>query len=103
MAQVDRPGAQPDFEEFSRCRGGRFEVSVAPGIVELTLIEVKAMPAQSHAARPVPFSLVFLGPKNRDLSQGIHAFDHEELGPFEIFIVPIAPVEQGARYEAIFN
>jgi hypothetical protein len=104
MEQVDRPGAQPDFEEFSRCRGGQFVVSVAPGVVvELTLIEATAMPARSHAARPVPFSLVFLGPKGRGLSQGIHAFDHDELGPFEMFIVPIAPVEQGPRYEAIFN
>jgi hypothetical protein len=104
MERFDRPGAQPDFEEFSRCRGGRFEVSVAQGsVVELTLIDATAMPTRSHPARPVPFSVVFLGPKDRRLSQGIHAFEHEELGPFEMFIVPIAPVEQGPRYEAIFN
>jgi hypothetical protein len=104
MERLDRPGALPDFEGFSRCRGGRFEVHVAQGsVVELTLIEATAMPTRSHPMRRMPFSIVFLGPKDRRLSQGVHVFEHEVLGTFEMFIVPIVPVEQGPRYEAIFN
>jgi hypothetical protein len=104
MDRLDRPGGLPDFEEFSKCGGSRFAVLVAQGsVVELTMLEATALPNRSHPSRLLPFSVVFLGPKDRRLSQGIHAFEHEVLGTFEMFIVPIAPIEQGARYEAIFN
>jgi hypothetical protein len=29
--------------------------------------------------------------------------EHEEIGAFDIFLVPIGPDEQGLLYEAIFN
>jgi hypothetical protein len=104
MKRLDHPRGLPGFEEFSESQGDLFLVSCAHGVVvELTLIEAMAVPARSHPDRPLPFSIVFLGPKDRRLSQGIHSFDHEGLGSFEMFIVPIVPVEQGPRYEAIFN
>jgi hypothetical protein len=103
MERSDRPGSPPEFEGFSDRQGDRFLVSVPDGVVELTLIEACVLSARVHAGRREPFSVVFLGPQDRRLFQGIHKFEHEELGSFEMFIVPIAPVEQGPRYEAIFN
>jgi hypothetical protein len=68
MERLDRPGSLPAFEDFSKCRGGRFVVTVAQGVVELITIEVSALPVRSHFSRPFPCSVLFLGPKDRRLS-----------------------------------
>lgn len=53
----------------------------------------------------VPFDLLFVGPLTPVLSQKIYALDCEqEPGlEFEIFIVPIGPVDGGMGYQAIFT
>lgn len=50
-----------------------------------------------------PFSLVFRGPKDLRLPQRIYPFEHDRLGAFDLFIVPIGLDEHGLRYEAVFN
>lgn len=51
-----------------------------------------------------PFSLVFRSPgEPRHAPQQIYTVRHPELGPLEIFLVPIGPDEQGMRYEAVFT
>jgi hypothetical protein len=50
-----------------------------------------------------PFSIVFRGPTDPPLPQRIYRFEHEAIGTFELFIVPIAADAQGVRYEAVFN
>ena len=68
--------------------------------VELQLIEVselKLYPQQEE------FSIVFRGPLDMFLDQGIQPFTHEQMGQFELFLVPIKRDEQGFYYEAIFN
>jgi hypothetical protein len=50
-----------------------------------------------------PFSIVFRGPKDALLPQRIYRMEHEEIGAFEIFLVPIGPDDEGLLYEAIFN
>jgi len=104
MQGFERRGVQPDFPNFEECLGSRFRVVAdhAPA-VELTLIEAKTLPSSGHSLRPVPFSIVFRGPIGLRLSQRTYAFEHDALGMFEMFIVPIAPDEHGPRYEAIFN
>jgi hypothetical protein len=37
------------------------------------------------------------------LSQGVHNFKHDQMGQFELFIVPIKQDEQGFYYQAVFN
>jgi hypothetical protein len=37
------------------------------------------------------------------LDQGTRFFKHDQMGEFEIFIVPMRQDEQGFYYEAIFN
>ena len=49
------------------------------------------------------FAVVFRGPLDRFLDQGTRSFDHEQLGQFELFIVPIKQDDRGYYYEAIFN
>jgi hypothetical protein len=50
-----------------------------------------------------PFSVVFRGPREALLPQRIYRMGHEEIGAFEIFLVPIGPDDEGLLYEAIFN
>jgi hypothetical protein len=88
-------------EVFSQHVNSKFHVQINEDIaVELDLIsisELKVYPKQQE------FSLVFRGPLNIFLGQGVHYFKHDQMGEFELFIVPIRQDQQGFYYEAIFN
>jgi len=88
-------------EAFRQQAGTKFLVQVGEDSnVELDLVEisdVKLYPGQEQ------FDVVFRGPLNAFLGQGVRPFAHDEMGQFEIFIVPIRQDEQGFYYEAIFN
>lgn len=83
--------------------GDRFEVTPQEGEpFEAVLSGCEETPYGSPSER-VPFSLVFVGPAERSVNQQICAFRHAQLGDFELFIVPLGPVEQGTRYEAVIS
>jgi hypothetical protein len=50
-----------------------------------------------------PFSLMFSGPPEPIVPQGIYRLSHPELGALDLFLVPLAPDEDGARYQAVFT
>jgi hypothetical protein len=89
-------------ETFGHRVGESFRVDTGSGIRELRLVEVTKPSTLQPAARRAPFSLFFLDSDNDVLPQRIYAFDHDELGSFEIFIVPIGQDRHGVRYEAAF-
>ena len=69
----------------------------------LTLIEAKQLkPMQNIELPRQPFALLFEAPAPL-LPQRIYNFSHDAMGQREIFIVPIAKVENGFQYEAVFN
>jgi hypothetical protein len=37
------------------------------------------------------------------LGQGVRNFEHDAMGKFELFIVPVEQDAQGVYYEAVFN
>lgn len=82
--------------------GEIFRVDTGSAIVELKLVEVNEAEQPDSGAR-APFSLVFLEPSGDVLPQQIYVFDHDRLGQFEIFIVPIGRDAEGVRYEAVFT
>lgn len=72
------------------------------------LIEATELPGGSAGAARVgpprtPFSIVFRGPGDVLLPQGIFRIEHDTIGTFELFLVPIGPDEQGLLYQAIFT
>jgi hypothetical protein len=69
---------------------------------QVTVLETHQA-AASQEKRRQPFSVVFTGPTEPVLPQGICLIMHEKLEPLSLFIVPIGPDEKGMRYEAIFN
>ena len=89
-------------ETFAPHLGAVFRVLVDDGS-ELVTELVSVEPYEERGAgRRMAFSLVFLGPSEPLLPQRIYRFRHEELGAFDIFIVPIERDEAGVRYEAVF-
>lgn len=68
--------------------------------VEAELTEVSDLLVSDRQER---FSVLFRMPREPHLGQGLWRFDHDEIGPFELFIVPVGQNEQGTTYEAIFN
>lgn len=53
--------------------------------------------------RQEQFSLFFRGPLETPLQQGTRTLEHEKIGTFELFLVPIARTPEGMSYEAVFN
>ena len=88
-------------EEFSKHVNSKFQVENEENIpVELELIEIselKLHPGQTE------FSLEFRSPLNMFLNQGVYNFKHDQMGQFELFIVPIKQDAQGFYYQAVFN
>jgi hypothetical protein len=88
-------------EEFTKHANTKFHVQVDEHTpVELELTEISELKLYPHQEQ---FSIVFRGPLDMVLSQGIGSFTHEQMGQFELFIVPIRRDQQGFYYEAVFN
>ena len=49
------------------------------------------------------FSLVFRTANEILMEQGLRTFEHDAMGNFAIFIVPIGRDDEGTYYEAVFN
>jgi hypothetical protein len=88
-------------ETFSKHINTKFQTQLdETNYVDLELAQVselKLLPEQQE------FTIVFRGPSEIFLGQGIRSFTHEQMGQFEMFIVPIAQDEEGFSYEAVFN
>ena len=88
-------------EEFTRNANTKFQVQTDDtGPVELELIEISEL---KMYPRQEEFTLTFRGPLNMFLDQGVQPFTHDQMGAFELFIVPIKQDADGFYYEAVFN
>ena len=94
-------GASLTHEEFSQHASSKFQVQGDDNIpVELELIDVSEL---KQYPRQEEFTLTFRGPLELFLGQGIRPFTHDQMGEFELFIVPIKQDADGFYYEVIFN
>ena len=89
--------------EFSKHVNTMFRVAGEQPI-ELELTEVKGYLSKAHEQTGMErFSAFFKGPREPYLPQRSYALEHERMGAFELFLVPVAKDENGFRYEAVFN
>jgi len=89
--------------EFSKHVGSKFLLKLEPQAIDLELVEVKGyLPGPGDQTGMERFSVFFEGPGDI-LRQGLYPLEHEQMGKFEIFLVPISQNERGFRYEAVFN
>ena len=90
-------------EEFSRHLSTKFRVTGEEPI-ELELTEVKGYLGQANEhAGMERFSVFFHGMGDHCLPQQIYPVEHDVMGAFDLFLVPIARDERGFCYEAVFN
>jgi hypothetical protein len=67
---------------------------------ELELVDVSE---RKVAQRQEIFSIEFRSRSSAVLPQRIYRLDHDKLGQFDLFLVPIRKNDQGVYYEAVFN
>ena len=91
--------------EFSRHLNTKFRVRHdAPESFELELVEVKGRPSGPHEQQGMErFSAFFRGPAHAQLRQQTVPLAHEQMGDFDIFLVPVGRDANGLLYEAVFN
>lgn len=91
-------------KEFSRHVGTKFRVNLDQREIDLDLVEVKGYQPQDSEQRGMErFSVFFAGPRDPFLPQRTYRLEHEGMGEFEIFLVPVSGDDQSFRYEAVFN
>ena len=93
------------IETFSEHLGSAFRIHPDDtGQVDVELISATGLggSAGEEMSRQ-PFSIIFHGPADVLLPQRIYKMEHDQIGSFELFLVPIGPDEKGLRYEAIFT
>jgi hypothetical protein len=90
--------------EFSKHVGSKFLLKLEQQAIELELFEVKGyLPGPGDQTGMERFSVFFDGLGAVRLPQSLYPLEHEQMGKFEIFLVPISQIERGFRYEAVFN
>lgn len=103
------PDRELTYELFAGLEKTKFRILLDErNRVELELVEVLALrpgggKSASSARKPEGFSLTFQGPGDRLLQQRTYAFEHEKIGRFVLFIVPLGREGGAFQYQAIFN
>ncbi len=85
-----------------------FRVEISPTqVVELELVQTTPGGTYAKGGAMLPhyesFSLLFHGAQSQPIQQGTYAFEHPQLGKFDLFIVPIAAEDGMLHYQAVFN
>jgi hypothetical protein len=88
-------------DTFARQLNSRFRVERnGAGAVTLELVEAGEV---RSSGRSETFSILFRGPPDVFLPQAIYRFEHDAIGAFDLFIVPIRRDQDGVCYESLFN
>ena len=92
-------------KEFSKHVNTKFRAQLDDGDeAELELDEVKGYSSKAVEQTGMErFSVYFKGPTTPFLPQKLYTLRHDQMDEFEIFLVPLAQNDEGARYEAVFN
>ena len=74
-------------------------------LVNNQIVQMKQIELREGIAtrRQEQFAVLFLGPLDNRLNQGLYTFEHDAMGKFHLFIVPVGKKKDGFLYEAVFN
>ncbi len=88
-------------EEFARHLNTKFLIHLNEAeTIEAELTNVSPLLVSDRQQR---FSITFRTSSETLLEQGMRQFEHDQMGRFDLFIVPIERSDEGTYYEAIFN
>jgi Domain of unknown function (DUF6916) len=91
---------------FDKCVGQSFKLN-ADAVRSLTLFNVRALRFGQPEAQPPAgqdsFSLLFRGPADQPLAQGVYTLDHRSTGKFTVLLAPMRPEPDARYYEVIYN
>jgi hypothetical protein len=86
---------RPHIDKLFRVQGGRHA---------LTLTEVDAPAAQTTGGFRQSFNVIFKGPPEDVLREGLYTFDVEDGPSFDLYVMPIHTPAPGRQdYQALFN
>ena len=90
-----------EHEIFSKYLHTNFRISISESnTIEAELSTVSDLQLSPQQER---FAIVFRGPREPLLNQGVYHFEHDEMGEFKLFIVPFRQEDNSTFYEAVFN
>jgi len=91
----------PTHDAFAGCLNHKFRIHIdGSEPLEAELVEVSEHLVTPRQER---FAIVFRTANDRFLGQGTRHIEHDQLGQFDLFLVPIAKDEAGTYYESCFN
>lgn len=94
------------YDDFTDKVGTEFRLRAPEHELTLVLSGVSEGPAAGGTGPDgtvrQQFALVFRGPADPQLTQGIWELEHDHFGEIGIFLVPLGPDAEGPRYEAVF-
>ena len=91
------------IDHFRDRVGETFAATADERALTLTLHKVDSLPKPPGDEGRDPFSLEFTDPDPEHAPQQTMKVAHDDLGEFELFVVPLGPSEDGMRYEAVFT
>ncbi len=90
-----------EYDEFAKYLNTKFRIRLS----ESETLEAELIEISEHliSARQDRFAITFRAANEIFLGQGLRQFEHDQMGEFILFLVPIGRDEQGTSYEAVFN
>lgn len=89
---------------FEPLLGQTFQISAGDSTLAAPLIEATNLRETQGAGQlSRQFSLIWRGPSQVRLEQGIYTIAHPALPALDLFLVCIGPDAHGMRYEAVFT
>lgn len=90
-----------DHETFSKYLNTNFRIFGGDSyIFEAELSKISDLQLSPQQER---FAIIFRGPREPLINQGTYRLEHDEMGEFMLFMVPLRQDDDGTFYEAVFN
>ena len=90
-----------EHEIFSRYLNTNFRIFL--GESDTVEAELSTVGERLLSPSQERFAIIFRGPREPLLNQGSYRFEHDEMGEFILFLVPLRQDEDGTFYEVCFN
>lgn len=96
-------GQEVSHELFAGHLNEPFEVHCEGGPLALELTEVDVREAPGVEGLRQPFVLIFAGPRDKILAEGMYRFENGGVGSVDLYVMPIVSAGERQAYQVVFN